>query len=169
MWLNRSQVLGSMPRRVFAVWNNCSLGTYRLFLQPGNHRRVPGPSTSHIQGLTLQSIWNRAQEPPTPSWGRSSHAGWKDMLWSCLADPGLASLCMEEAPAATATHTETQICHQPLLCKRHVNKGQLYQNLRLVNYLSFLHASLISSAFFLLASNAFGCNKAYGAKLSKWS
>lgn len=106
-WLNRSQVLRSMRRRVFALWNNCPLGTYRLFLQSGNHGHVPGSSTSHIQSLTLQSIWTRAQKPPTHSLGRNSHVGWKDVLWSCLAEPGLASLCMEEAPASTAMHAET--------------------------------------------------------------
>lgn len=77
--------------------------TRRLFLQPGTHGDVPGPSRSQAQGLTLNPSWREAQEAPTPSWGR----GWKDTLWFALAEPGRASLRKEEAPASAASPGET--------------------------------------------------------------
>lgn len=105
VWLNRSHALGQGQclKRVFALQNDCPLRTRRLFLQPGTHGDVPGPSSSQAQGLTLNPSWREAQEAPTPSWGR----GWKDTLWFALAEPGRASLRKEEAPASAASPGET--------------------------------------------------------------
>ena len=65
------------------------------------------PAPKHVQSLMLEPSWREAQKTPTSSWGRGSHAGWNDVLWYALAEPGQASLCKEEAPASTAMLAET--------------------------------------------------------------
>lgn len=129
-----------IPSRVFALWNDHPSWIYMLFLQPGSHGHIPGTSASHVQGLTWDPSCREAQNlPPLP---------------------GKGLFCrLEQHAAVCSSRAWTSITL--------LGRSSSLHSLRHVYHLSFFCASFISST--LLANNAFSCNKAYGAKLSKSS